>query len=151
MEIEKLFDKESKEYKDLQKMALEQLMSGKSLTGKDGVFAPLLKSFLENALEAEMETHLSTSERSGGNKRNGKVKKTVKTSIGKIAIDTPTDRKSNFDPQIIEKRSTILADNLAPKIIGLYGKRYESKRHFRTYKRDVRCRNISNNFKWHNR
>lgn len=122
MEIENLFDKESKEYKDFQKMALEQLMSGKSLTGKDGVFAPLLKSFLENALEAEMETHLSTSERSGGNKRNGKGKKTVKTSIGKIAIDTPTDRKSNFDPQIIEKRSTILADNLAPKIIGLYGK-----------------------------
>ncbi len=74
MEIENLFDKESKEYKDFQKMALEQLMSGKSLTGKDGVFAPLLKSFLENALEAEMEIHLSTSERSGGNKRNSKGK-----------------------------------------------------------------------------
>lgn len=43
MEIENLFDKESKEYKDFQKMALEQLMSGKSLTGKDGAFAPLLK------------------------------------------------------------------------------------------------------------
>ncbi len=27
-------------------LALEQLKSGKSLTGKDGVFAPILKEFL---------------------------------------------------------------------------------------------------------
>ena len=31
------------------------------------------------------------------------------------------DRQSNFEPQIVKKRETVLADNLAPKIIGLYG------------------------------
>ncbi|MDR9364835.1 MAG: IS256 family transposase [Balneolaceae bacterium] len=31
------------------------------------------------------------------------------------------DRQSSFSPQIIKKRETILADNLADKIIGLYG------------------------------
>jgi putative transposase len=40
------------EYEIMQRKALEQLRSGKSLTGKDGAFAPLLKQFLESALEA---------------------------------------------------------------------------------------------------
>ena len=122
MELSDLLDQESPEYKKLQSKALEQLMSGKSLTGDGGVFAPLLKKFLEAALETEMESHLSNEERSKGNKRNGKGSKIVKTSFGNIPIETPEDRRSSFKPQIIEKRSTVLADNLAPKIIGLYGK-----------------------------
>ena len=32
--------------------ALEQLRQGKSFLGKDGAFTPLLKQFLEQALEA---------------------------------------------------------------------------------------------------
>jgi len=47
-------------------------MTGKSLFGKDGAFAPMLKFFIEKALESEMENHLSDSGRSKGNKRNGK-------------------------------------------------------------------------------
>jgi len=38
-----------------------------------------------------------------------------------VTISTPQDRQSNFEPQIVSKRETVLADNLAPKIIGLYG------------------------------
>ncbi len=62
---------ESEEFKRLQKKALEQLKTGQSLTGKDGVFAPLLKQFIESALEAEMQGHLDDLERKTGNKRNG--------------------------------------------------------------------------------
>lgn len=51
------------------------MLSGKSLFGRDGAFAPLLKSFIEKALESEMDGHLDESERSKGNKRNGKGKK----------------------------------------------------------------------------
>ena len=39
----------------LEKKALDQLLTGKSLFGKEGAFAPMLKSFIEKALEAEME------------------------------------------------------------------------------------------------
>ena len=46
------------EYEQMKKKVLEQLRSGKSLYGKDGAFAPLLKSFLDAALEAELESHL---------------------------------------------------------------------------------------------
>ena len=79
----------TEEQQKLEKKALEQFMSGKSLFGKDGAFAPMLKSFIEKALEAEMESHLSEEERAGGNKRNGKGKKKIKSGFGSFEIDTP--------------------------------------------------------------
>jgi transposase-like protein len=109
------------EYESMQTKALQQLKSGKSLTGPDGVFAPLLKQFLESALEAEMETHLDEVERERRNKRNGRGKKTLKTNAGEVTIETPQDRHSTFEPQIIKKRETILAESLTGKILSLYG------------------------------
>jgi len=38
------------------------------LFGKGGAFAPMLKQFIEAALESEMEAHLDEEERSIGNK-----------------------------------------------------------------------------------
>lgn len=99
----------------------EEFRSGKSVFGEGGALAPLLKSFLETALEAEMDFHLDDTERLSGNKRNGKKRKTIKSSQGELEIVTPQDRKSNFNPQIVKKRETILADNLSDKIIGMYG------------------------------
>lgn len=109
------------EIDQLQKKALEQLKSGESLFGKDGAFAPMLKGFIEAALQAEMDDHLDPEQRRGGNKRNGKGSKTIKSSAGSFQIQTPQDRQSSFDPQLIRKRETILADSLQDKIIGLYG------------------------------
>jgi putative transposase len=105
---------EKTDFEQMRDKALEQLMKGQSLTGKDGVFAPLLQQFLESALESEMNAHL--------NKRNGKGSKRLKTTSGEIVLTTPQDRKSSFSPQIVKKRETVLADNLAPQIIGLYSK-----------------------------
>jgi len=68
-----------------------------------------------------MAAHLDEEERSQGNKRNGRGKKTLKSSLGSFDIDTPQDRQSSFEPGILKKRQTILADNLSEKIIGLYG------------------------------
>jgi putative transposase len=110
-----------KELEGIEEKALEQFKSGKSLFGKDGAFAPLLKNFIEKALEAEMEEHLSEEERSQGNKRNGKGRKTIKSSAGSFEIETPQDRHSSFEPELIKKRQTILAESLEEKIIGLYG------------------------------
>ena len=112
---------ESLEYEQMKQKALEQLRSGKSLYGKDGAFAPLLKSFLDSALDAELESHLDEAERSTGNRRNGKTSKEVRTSSGTISIDTPRDRTSSFEPELIRKRETILAESLESKILGMYG------------------------------
>jgi len=111
----------NQELQELEKKALDQLMSGKSLFGRDGAFAPMLKGFIEKALEAEMEVHLSEDERGLGNKRNGKGSKTIKSNIGSFEIETPQDRHSSFEPELVRKREVILADSLSEKIIGLYG------------------------------
>jgi len=109
------------ELDNIETKALEQLTTGQNLFGKEGAFGPLLQRFLNKALEAEMEAHLDEPERSKGNKRNGKGNKQVKTSVGTFDIQTPQDRQSSFEPEIIKKRQTILADTLSDKIIGLYG------------------------------
>lgn len=44
----------NKEFEAFTAKALEQLKSGQSLTGKDGVFAPLLKSFLNQQLNTNV-------------------------------------------------------------------------------------------------
>ena len=50
-------------YNDLKNKALTQFRQGKSLFGKDGAFALLLKHFLESALQAEMDNHLDQESR----------------------------------------------------------------------------------------
>ena len=109
------------DYEALKKKTLEQFRSGKSLFGKDGAFAPLLKDFLEAALQAEMEDHLDDEQRLNGNRKNGQNTKRLKTAEGTIDLATPRDRTSDFDPQIVRKRETILAESLEQKIIGMYG------------------------------
>ncbi|UPK72132.1 IS256 family transposase [Chitinophaga filiformis] len=109
------------DYDGLKKKALEQFRSGKSLFGKDGAFAPLLKEFLEAAMEAELDEHLDDAQRDAGNRKNGRTPKRLKTADGTINIETPRDRSSTFDPQIVKKRETILAESLEHKIIGMYG------------------------------
>lgn len=112
---------EQLDYELMKRKALEQLRSDKSLYGKDGAFAPLLKSFLASALEAELSSHLDEEERLSGNRRNGKTSKDIKTSSGIISVQTPRDRNATFEPELIRKRETLLAESLESKIIGMYG------------------------------
>ena len=109
------------DYEALKQKTLEQFRSGKSLFGKDGAFAPLLKDFLESALQAEMEAHLAEMGRDNGNRRNGLTHKVLKTKEGSFELTTPRDREGDFEPQIVRKRETILAESLEDKIIALYG------------------------------
>lgn len=109
------------DYDALKNKALSQLRSGKSLFGKDGAFGPLLKEFLEAAMESELEEHLDDEQRDNGNRKNGHGFKKLKTADGTIELDTPRDRSASFEPQIVKKRETILAESLEGKIIGMYG------------------------------
>lgn len=111
----------NEDYEALRAKALDQFKKGEPLLGKNGAFAPLLKQFLESALEAEMDAHLDEDERKKGNRRNGSNKKLLKSSDGSFELETPRDRESSFNPEIVKKRETILADNLEKKIIGMYG------------------------------
>jgi transposase-like protein len=113
--------KEAFDYEALKKKTLEQFRSGKDLFSKGGAFAPLLKDFLEAALQAELDEHLEQEDISQDNRKNGYSTKLLKTGAGTIELDTPRDRNSDFSPEIVKKRETILANSLESKIIGMYG------------------------------
>jgi putative transposase len=55
------------------------------------------------------------------NRKNGHGHKKVKTKEGTFDLLTPRDRDGVFEPQIVRKRETILAESLESKVIGLYG------------------------------
>jgi len=80
---------------------LEEFKSGKKLTGKGGLLAPLIKQLTEAALEAEVESHIANDVLGGTkNRRNGANKKTIKgTSDGTFELETPRDRNGTFVPQ----------------------------------------------------
>jgi len=98
--------------------AIAGLRSGKKLEGKDGVLAPLLKRLLEASLQGELTDHLAND--ALPNRRNGKMSKEVKTSLGKLVIETPRDRNSTFEPQVLPKRKTVLGEALDHKVLSLY-------------------------------
>ena len=102
------------------KKAAQQLRSGEALFGKDGALAPMLERILNAALEGEMDAHLNSSDRSSGNRRNGKMSKTVQTKYGEVTVETPRDRDGSFKPETVKKRETILAEGMADQIINMY-------------------------------
>ena len=68
-----------------------------------------------------MDTHLSENHlENTGNRRNGKTSKIMKTAAGSFDLETPRDRDSTFEPQIVKKRQTILTDELDSKILALW-------------------------------
>ena len=58
-----------------------------SVSGKNGILAPLVKQLTEAALEGELDSHLADDV--AGNRRNGKSKKTVKSTSGEFELETP--------------------------------------------------------------
>ena len=99
--------------------ALKALQSGKAITGKDGVLTPLIKKLTEAALEAELDSHLA--EDVVPNRKNGKTKKTVKSTAGPFDLETPRDRAGSFEPQLIKKHQTSVNDEIEAKILSMYG------------------------------
>ncbi len=100
--------------------ALKAVQSGQAISGKDGVLAPLIKQLTEAALEAELESHLADDVLP--NRKNGRSRKTVKTSEGRIDLDTPRDRAGTFEPQIIKKHQTSVSTEIEAKMLSMYGR-----------------------------
>lgn len=85
----------------------------------------LYKRGVETMLQGEIEAHLGYSKNQKrldpDNSRNGYGKKTIKTEQGEFDISVPRDRKAEFEPQIIPKRST-LSEGIESLIVSLYAK-----------------------------
>lgn len=102
--------------------AVQGLLAGKNISGKDGVLAPLVKQLVEAALEAELESHIKEDVFQGKkNRKNGTTSKTVKSSAGSFELDTPRDRAGSFEPQLVKKNQTNISNEIEERIISMYG------------------------------
>lgn len=86
----------------------------------------LLKLTVERALDSELDEHLgyekhSKSIKGMSNSRNGYSSKTLKGNFGEVEIETPRDRQSSFEPQIIRKGQTRIT-GMDEQILSLYAK-----------------------------
>lgn len=102
--------------------AIKGMYAGKPMSGEKGIFAPLLKHFLESALEGELVAHLQDEKASGrSNRRNGKTSKAVKSLSGEFDLESTRDRSGSFEPMILPKRQLIITEDLEERVISLYG------------------------------
>jgi len=109
--------------------ALVELLKGhrpEDILSEGGLVQDLTKRLVERALEGEMTDHLgyekhATEGRDGGNSRNGRSRKTVKTGDAELEIEVPRDREGSFDPKLVPKGRRRLPgfDN---KVIALYAR-----------------------------
>ncbi len=97
------------------------LMEGKPLLGEGGLLKPLIAEFVEGALSGEMTHHLSEEQASeNGNRRNGKLSKTIRTTLGEVDITYDRDRQGTFEPITVKKRQYQLSSGLDDQILELY-------------------------------
>jgi transposase-like protein len=110
------------DFESFKKEAIKGMYAGKPLNGEKGIFAPLLKHFLEAALAGELEAHLQEEKSSGlSNRLNGKTTKRVKSLSGEFELEGNRDRSGTFEPVVLPKRQVVITEELEDKVIGLYG------------------------------
>jgi transposase-like protein len=107
-------------------LALELAKDLKTPEDLSAFSAQLTKITVEAALNAELEHHLGYAPheikgRNSGNNRNGYTAKRLKGDHGDIEINTPRDRDSTFEPQLISKGQTRIT-GMDDQILSLYAK-----------------------------
>jgi len=102
--------------------AVQDLLAGKNINGKDGVLAPLVKQLVEAALEAELDSHITQDVFNGNkNRKNGKTSKNIKSTSGTFSLNTPRDRAGSFEPQLVKKNQSTISDEIEERILSMYG------------------------------
>lgn len=141
-------EKNNFDFESFKREAIKGMYTGKPLNGEKGIFAPLLKHFLEAALEGELETHLQEEKAAGlSNRLNGKTTKRVKSLSGEFDLQSNRDRSGSFEPVVLPKRQVIITEELEDKVIGLYGlglsTRDISKHIMEIYQMDISAATLS--------
>jgi putative transposase len=115
---------------EIKKEVLDELIKDykkpEDLIGETGLLKQLTKALKERALGAELTHHLGYEKHdpagyNSGNSRNGSSPKTVMGEFGEITVETPRDRNSSFEPQILKKHQTRF-DGFDKKILSMYAR-----------------------------
>ena len=108
---------------------LDSLLEGRSpeeIMGGGGLLDALTKRVMERVLEGELTDHLGYEKHAreghnGGNSRNGRTRKRVKTDTSEFEIEVPRDRDSTFAPKFVRKGQRRLP-GFDEKVIALYAR-----------------------------
>ena len=79
---------------------------------------------LEQMLAGELDDHLGYDRHENAptsNCRNGSSSKTVRSQLGELEINTPRDRESSFQPQIVPKRQKDVS-GIEDRVLAMYAK-----------------------------
>jgi putative transposase len=99
---------------------LSRLYKGEPLFGDKGIFTGLLQSFVNAALEGEMDNFMQESKlEDSENRRNGYIPKSLRSTAGPLSIQTPRDRFGDHEPVIVKKRERELTTGLDEIILSL--------------------------------
>jgi putative transposase len=112
--------------KDLIDELLKDYKKPEDVVGENGLLKQLTKAILERAMNVELTNHLGYEKNdpagnNSGNSRNGTTAKTVTGEFGEMVVETPRDRNSSFEPQILRKHQTRF-DGFDDKIISMYAR-----------------------------
>ena len=96
----------------------------KTLADLNDLVKQLSSSFIESALQGELDDHLgyersSQEKKETTDRRNGTYTKVLKTSVGPITVDIPRDRDGSYEPMLVPKGCSSI-NGLEEKIIALY-------------------------------
>ena len=113
----------------LPKELLKDYVRTQNFTSTEEVLATMKEMFkgvVQEVLEAEMEEHLGydkydVSEKKITYSRYGYSKKTIKSEIGEVEIDVPTDRAGEFEAKIVPKYQRNVT-GIEDKILSLYSR-----------------------------
>ena len=109
---------------------ISELLSEANVHSMDDIqdlFKETIAEFMQGSLEAELDEELGyepydVKNKNTENSRNGHSKKTLRTSMGKVEIDVPRDRKGDFEPKILPKNQTSISQDMEEKIFSMYAK-----------------------------
>jgi len=96
----------------------------------------LTKITVETALNAELDEHLGYDkhEKSNtSNSRNGYSSKTIQTEEGTFELQTPRDRKGDFEPELVKKKQRRFT-SMSEKILFLYAQGMTTREVVNTFK-----------------
>ncbi|UPK72453.1 IS256 family transposase [Chitinophaga filiformis] len=110
----------------IQEELANRLKSGKIKSSKDlsDLFHEMYRLGIQEMLKAEMDEHLGYEKHAPEgvehpNSRNGYSKKKVKSNLGEVPLEVPRDRDASFEPQLVPKRSRVMAE-IEDNILSLY-------------------------------
>jgi len=118
---------------------LKDYKSPEDVLGENGLLKEFTKAVLERAMAAELTHHLgyeplAPEGKNSGNSRNGKSHKTLQGEFGELRIETPRDRNSTFEPQIVKKGETRFA-GFDERILSLYARGLSTREIHDTWRR----------------